>query len=104
MPADDATSPATYARAHSFDQAVHLIRNPVDSIFSEWQLAHSIRNGELDHSARLDIGLLGMPGPQGAKQKIEVLRYARNWARQVLATGANTRGLAGLTYVKSSQT
>ncbi len=81
VPADDATSPSTYTKAHSFDQAIHLIRNPVDSIFSEWQLAHSLRNGELDHAARLDIGRLGMPGPQGARQKIEALRYARNWAR-----------------------
>ena len=81
VPADDATSPSTYTKAHSFDQAVHLLRNPIDSIYSEWQLAHSLQNGQLDHAARLEIGLLGAAGPQGVRQKLEALRYARNWAR-----------------------
>lgn len=50
------------------------MRNPLDSIYSDYQLAHAPRlpDGSLDHSARIDVGKLG----GSALQRTNVLARA----------------------------
>ncbi|KAK4702538.1 hypothetical protein P7C70_g3685, partial [Phenoliferia sp. Uapishka_3] len=72
---DPATS--IYITKWSFDQVVHLIRNPVDSLYSGWQLAHvsKLPGGVLDHSGRLNIPALGAT----AQQRADVIHQATIW-------------------------
>lgn len=77
-----------YTSTAHFDQAVHLsehwllrstvppgpaelkraVRNPVDALYSAWQLAHvpKTEDGQLDHTGRLDIEKLGRTTDQRA--------------------------------------
>lgn len=79
VPADDSIPAVDYVTGHSIDQAIHLIRNPIDSIHSEWQLARTARNGHLDHAVQVEV-VLGQ-GRQMREHRAEVLKYARNWVR-----------------------
>lgn len=74
----DVAAENDYLAEYSFDQAVHLIRNPLDSIYSGYMMAHvpKTSDGAQDHSARLDIGLLGST----AAQREDVLERATVWA------------------------
>lgn len=85
--AEEGIPASVYIREQRIDQAIHVVRNPIDSIYSEWQLAHYPKktgpNGEviLDHAGRLEIGLLGQGGRNRVQQRKEVLRYAEAWKR-----------------------
>ncbi|ORY82882.1 hypothetical protein BCR35DRAFT_303502 [Leucosporidium creatinivorum] len=70
----DATNHPSYVADLHFDQAIHLVRNPLDAIYSDYQLAHAPRlpDGSLDHSARIDVGKLG----GNALQRVNVLARA----------------------------
>ncbi|ORY82875.1 hypothetical protein BCR35DRAFT_331249, partial [Leucosporidium creatinivorum] len=73
----DIAAEDNYLTDYSFDQAVHLIRNPLDSLYSGYMMAHvpKTSDGAQDHSARLDIGLLGST----AAQREDVLERATVW-------------------------
>ncbi|KAK4705233.1 hypothetical protein P7C70_g963, partial [Phenoliferia sp. Uapishka_3] len=63
-----------------FDQAVHLVRNPLDSIASWWHLDNSPKTAEgfQDHENRIKIGQFG------DSQREEMLRLARRWRDHAL--------------------
>ncbi|KAI5477180.1 hypothetical protein MNV49_006624 [Pseudohyphozyma bogoriensis] len=63
---------------HHFDQVVHLVRNPIDSMLSGWHMAHVPKNadGTLDHSARLDVKNLGST----PSQQEDLMKRAQIWA------------------------
>lgn len=79
MPLDESITGPAYTSGHSLSAAVHLIRNPIDSIYSEWQLARSAKLGKLDHAAQIEV-VLGQ-GRNLREHRKDVLKYARNWAR-----------------------
>ena len=51
-----------------FDRQVHVVRNPIDAIFSYFHFRHSH-----SHEDRVDVDILG------ADERQEVLRLARRW-------------------------
>ncbi|KAL8280717.1 hypothetical protein RQP46_007040 [Phenoliferia psychrophenolica] len=65
-----------YLNLKMFDQAVHLVRNPVDALFSGWHLGHvpKTNNGQLDHAGRLELdhGLGATPA-----ERADVINRAR---------------------------
>jgi len=66
-----------YAKENGIDQIVHLVRNPLDAAFSGWQMANvpKTADGQLNHSARLDIADLGATDAQLG----DVVRRAEIW-------------------------
>ncbi|GAA5895635.1 hypothetical protein JCM8208_005287 [Rhodotorula glutinis] len=66
----------------SYDQVVHVVRNPLDAISSWWHLANSPRTAEgfQDHEHKVDL-----PGGKfGDKQRDDVLDLARRWRRHTV--------------------
>ncbi|KAM0747236.1 UAA-domain-containing protein [Meredithblackwellia eburnea MCA 4105] len=58
-----------------FDQTVHLVRNPLDSVASWWHLDNSPRTAEgfQDHENRIDVKQFG------PEHRLEMLDLARRW-------------------------
>ncbi|KAM0746385.1 hypothetical protein T439DRAFT_137768 [Meredithblackwellia eburnea MCA 4105] len=74
-------STSQYARNNGFTKAVHIVRNPIDSIFSEWQLEHYPKAmGQLDHTGRLNVGEFGSDTVAGHRHRKEAIAYAKKWA------------------------
>ncbi|KAK4046517.1 hypothetical protein OIO90_006546 [Microbotryomycetes sp. JL221] len=65
-----------------FDQVVHLIRNPLDSIASWYHLSNAPKSpeGNFDHEAKIDL-----PGGKFSElQRSEVTDMAERWGRHAL--------------------
>ncbi|TNY20318.1 UAA transporter family-domain-containing protein [Rhodotorula diobovata] len=66
----------------SYDQVVHVVRNPLDAISSWWHLSHSPRTAEgfQDHEHKVEL-----PGGKfGRAQRDDVLDLARRWRRHTV--------------------